>query len=232
MGNTSNYCIRFFSLIIIIFTVVQPTQSIQNITRIRREIINGQRVEIIQHYCNKWGYWNDDCDTVCSSGCLPVTDSYNKLKKKFKNLTVIEYKNEIYGKRMCDPESGFCLQHEGIICEINWRNQDEYHRCDIPMCFGQNHCHYGGICVEPNYCICDKIGDPNIVGIKGQYNHIGPNNEKTVVFDGIQCVSLRARGVKGALLATIVMMVSVFSCGYIADKKAKWTAQRLDLEDE
>ena len=81
--------------------------------------------------CNRWGYWGQHCDTVCSPGCKVVEDSYQQLLKRHALLSEEDY-SQIVGTRACWPESGVCIQ-DAPNCDISWRNMDEYHRCDVPM---------------------------------------------------------------------------------------------------
>jgi len=67
-----------------------------------------------------------------------------------------------------------------------------------------------GKCVAPNYCVCGESG-AQVVGLKRTYDGI----------EGINCVSLRRDGIKGAGIALIVMFVSISTCGLIAEKNRK-----------
>ena len=186
--------------------LLTPILSIKNITN-----------EKNQHICNRWGYWGHDCDTVCSEGCLPVTDSYADIIKKYPKITQEDY-NQIHNTRACAQDSGYCLQYDDTRnCDLGWHNNFEYHRCDVPMCFGENGCDHGGVCVEPDYCMCGNVG-AQIVGLWGEYTYPGPERKVDVVFEGVQCISLRQSGIKGAFLALVVMTVCISFCAIVAEK--------------
>merc|ERR1712226_1590768 len=166
--------------------------------------------------CNRWGYWGANCADACSVGCKPVVDSAVNFE-------------QVINTRACDRSGGDCLQKplkkDDQSCDIGWRNSQEYHRCDIPLCFGDHGCDWDGVCIEPDYCICGDSG-AQVVGIAGDYEYSLPNGEGDHTFNGIQCVSLRLNGLKGAFVALIIMMVSVSTCGFIAEKRNKDLSKR------
>lgn len=105
----------------------------------------------------------------------------------------------------CDKD-GIC---PGKVCETGWTGD----KCDTAQCFGQDGdagCAENGKCVAPNYCVCGESG-AQVVGLKRTYDGI----------EGINCVSLRRDGIKGAGIALIVMFVSISTCGLIAEKNRK-----------
>jgi hypothetical protein len=85
-------------------------------------------------------------------------------------------------------------------------------------CFGGfGGCAEGGECVAPNYCICGKSG-AQVVGVKGTY---GDDQE-----EGVNCVSLRKDGIKGAFIALAVMIVSIGSCGFVEVQRNKGKSKK------
>merc|ERR1711994_2301 len=107
---------------------------------------------------------------------------------------------------VCDKKNGNCPAGG---CADGWSGD----KCDIAECFGQAGdagCAENGKCVAPNYCVCGESG-AQVVGLKRTYDGI----------EGINCVSLRRDGIKGAGIALIVMFVSISTCGLIAEKNRK-----------
>jgi len=73
-----------------------------------------------------------------------------------------------------------------------------------PVCFGKagkngGGCDNDGECVAPDYCICGKSG-AQVVGV-------------TQPEGGVQCISLRKAGIKGAFISLAVMFASITFCG-------------------
>jgi len=98
-------------------------------------------------------------------------------------------------------------------CEAGWKNsKDNDGDCSSPICFAdrpEKGCSEGGKCVYPNTCICGASGAQIVA--------------KEVFVDGksvgYDCVSLRKDGIIGALVALVVMSVSISTCGFIAEKR-------------
>jgi hypothetical protein len=116
------------------------------------------------------------------------------------------------GNKGCDPVSGKCLSGK---CEAGWTNKNSgQHKCDQPMCFGELGCDHDGECIAPNYCKCTGGGAMGqVVGVAGTYS-----NEKDEAVEGIQCISLRLDGLKGFFIALAVLIVSISTCGFVANK--------------
>jgi len=93
-------------------------------------------------------------------------------------------------------------------------NNYEY-KCDKPECFGENGCDHDGVCVAPNTCICSGGGAMGqTVAVVGTYEDDKGNDQ-----EGTNCVSLRQSGLIGAFYAFIVLIISISTCGFIAEKK-------------
>jgi len=99
----------------------------------------------------------------------------------------------------CNEKTGACTGG----CDDGWNGN----KCDEPECFkSEGGCAEGGKCVAPNYCVCGESG-AQVVGIKND--------------QGVNCVSLRKDGIKGAFIAIAVMAGSISLCGLIAEKNKK-----------
>lgn len=108
------------------------------------------------------------------------------------------------GNAACDKATGKC---PAAACQDDWLGE----KCDEPKCFGsKTGCSLGGKCVAPNYCVCGALG-AQIVGKE-------VTREGTT---GIDCISLRMDGIKGAGIAMIVMFVSIGICGGIERMRNK-----------
>jgi len=107
----------------------------------------------------------------------------------------------------CNKANGQCANG----CAENWTSEKSADKdCSTPTCFGDKGCSEGGKCVDVNYCICGEQG-AQIVG-------------KSVTVDGtegIDCVSLRKDGIKGAGIAMVVMFVSIGFCGGVERMRNK-----------
>jgi len=89
-------------------------------------------------------------------------------------------------------------------------------------CFGGlGGCAEGGECVAPNYCICGKSG-AQVVGVQGTYL----NSANAKLEEGVNCVSLRKDGIKGAFIALAVMIISIGSCGFIEVQRNKGKSKK------
>jgi len=109
------------------------------------------------------------------------------------------------GNKGCNEKSGECPDAGKTgACEEGW----EGNGCDKPICFGNAGCENDGKCVAPNYCVCGESG-AQVVGVNKMYDGI----------QGVNCVSLRKDGIKGAFIALAVMSVSISICGIIAEKR-------------
>jgi len=105
----------------------------------------------------------------------------------------------------CDAVTGKCPNAGKTgACEQGWEGDG----CDQPICFGTAGCDNDGKCVAPNYCVCGESG-AQVVGVNKMYDGI----------QGVNCVSLRKDGIKGAFIALAVMSVSISICGIIAEKR-------------
>jgi len=105
----------------------------------------------------------------------------------------------------CNKNDGKCSDG----CAPGWTGD----KCNVAQCFGQDGdagCAENGKCVAPDYCVCGESG-AQVVGLKRNFNGV----------EGINCVSLRRDGIKGAGIALVVMFVSISSCGLIAEKNRK-----------
>jgi hypothetical protein len=102
---------------------------------------------------------------------------------------------------VCDKKSGKCEE-----CADKWvSGQAGEKLCNVPTCFGkENGCDQGGKCIAPDYCICGEQG-AQVVGKEVTRGEI----------TGIDCVSLRWDGIKGAAIAMVVMFTSIGICGGI-----------------
>merc|ERR1711881_540153 len=151
------------------------------------------------------GFWGENCDKICGAGCQGAGD--------------------------CDRDTGIC---EGTGCKDGWSSRDlskqgrsssnwaSYKRtCDMPVCFGNLGCDYGGKCIAPNTCACQAFtGRSSIVEQEGQFPNLYGQPE-----EGINCINQRGwdRGVKGFAIAILVMVLSISTCGAIevANTRAK-----------
>merc|ERR1712226_45567 len=107
-------------------------------------------------------------------------------------------------------QSGKCADSE---CEVGWaKNPADEDRCSTPICFGEAGCKEGGNCIAPNYCMCGHLGS-QIVSFKK------PSAGQVDYEAGIQCLSLRKSGLKGAFAAICMMLLSISFCGFVAPKK-------------
>jgi len=52
-----------------------------------------------------------------------------------------------------------------------------------------------------------------VIGREGSYE-----NDKGEAVEGIQCISLRLDGLKGFFIALAVLIVSISTCGFVANK--------------
>jgi len=119
------------------------------------------------------------------------------------------------GGKPCDFISGKCAKSGGK-CEEGWTSKNAgQQKCDEPMCFGTLGCDHEGECIAPNYCKCSGGGAMGqVVGVAGTYA-----NDKGEEIEGIQCISLRLDGLKGFFIALAVLIVSISTCGFVANKK-------------
>lgn len=106
----------------------------------------------------------------------------------------------------CDKSTGECTQSG---CLENWTSSSG-NKCDVPVCFGKAGCAQGGKCVAPNYCVCGTSG-AQVVGVQREFDGI----------EGVNCVNLRAQGIKGAGVALLVLFVSITTCGLIERQRNK-----------
>jgi hypothetical protein len=53
-----------------------------------------------------------------------------------------------------------------------------------------------------------------VIGRDGLYE-----NDKGEQVEGIQCISLRLDGIKGFFIALAVLIISISTCGFVANKK-------------
>ena len=114
--------------------------------------------------------------------------------------------------KVCN-KNGKCPTKE---CQPGWKDKDSgTQRCDAPICFGELGCDHEGECIAPNYCKCPGGGAMGqVVGVAGTYA-----NDKGEEVEGIQCISLRLDGLKGFFIALAVLIVSISTCGFVANKK-------------
>lgn len=116
----------------------------------------------------------------------------------------------------CD-DTGKCLVEQ---CEEGWVNGNDRDAikdgCTTPICFGGRKCDNGGKCVAPNTCICGESG----AQVVAKYGEFASENGKDMI-EGTDCVSLRKDGIKGAFVALVVMMISISTCGFIAEKNGQ-----------
>jgi len=117
------------------------------------------------------------------------------------------------GGKACDKVSGKCKSGK---CETGWTDKNAgQHKCDQPMCFGELGCDHEGECIAPNYCKCTGGGAMGqVIGRDGLYE-----NDKGEQVEGIQCISLRLDGIKGFFIALAVLIISISTCGFVANKK-------------
>lgn len=113
----------------------------------------------------------------------------------------------------CNKATGAC--NVASACKKDWENKGGEKNCATPICFGANGCDAGGICIAPNYCICGAAG-AQTVGIHGDYS-AGAKEMAT----GTNCVNLRWNGMKGALIALVVLSLSITFCGLVGGKPKK-----------
>merc|ERR1712050_262630 len=100
---------------------------------------------------------------------------------------------------------------EAHKCLPDWTSSNpEIATCEVPICFGDKGCSLGGKCITPNYCTCGKLGT-QIVGKEVFYG----------TETGIDCVSLRLDGIRGAFIAMCVLVLAISTCGSIASYKNK-----------
>lgn len=112
---------------------------------------------------------------------------------------------------LCESDTGACT--DPSRCEAGWTNSgSDKNDCAAPICFGGRPCAEGGECVGPNMCICGKSG-AQVVAKVGTFS-----SKDGADIAGTDCVSLRKDGIMGALVALIVMSVSITICGTIAEK--------------
>merc|ERR1711936_354011 len=108
-------------------------------------------------------------------------------------------------EKPCDKTTGVCPESGTTgACVTGWKGKS----CDEPICFGGAGCENEGKCVAPDYCVCGESG-AQVVGVNKMYDGI----------QGVNCVSLRKDGIKGAFIALAVMSVSISVCGIIAEKR-------------
>merc|ERR1711975_148295 len=109
----------------------------------------------------------------------------------------------------CNDQNGVCRMDN---CAPGWTSEnDGYPTCTVPMCFGLKGCANNGKCVAPNTCLCGaESGSNMIVEQFGEYT-----NEHGESVEGTNCVNLRGfdRGLKGAVIAFAVLIVSISTCG-------------------
>lgn len=117
----------------------------------------------------------------------------------------------------CNSVGGACTTIND--CKDGWTNAPQdlkmgivENGCSVPVCFGKAGCQNGGECIAPNTCICGKSGAQ--VVSKAVEDENGN-------FQGYDCISLRADGIKGAFIALVVMLVSITTCGFIAEKNGQ-----------
>ena len=106
-----------------------------------------------------------------------------------------------------------CIDDKGS-CGANNFDLQNYNYVDpiaktigTPKCFGDQGCNEGGRCIAPNYCVCGQSG-AQTVGVKGSWNGV----------EGINCLSLRKDGLKGALFAFMMLIIAISTCGVLAPK--------------
>merc|ERR1711893_518009 len=118
------------------------------------------------------------------------------------------------GGKACNKVNGKC-PGDGA-CEEGWTDEKAgQHKCDLPKCFGDLGCDHEGECIAPNYCKCSGGGAMGqVVGVAGLYA-----DEAGAEVEGIQCISLRLDGLKGFFIALAVLIVSISTCGFVANKK-------------
>jgi len=112
--------------------------------------------------------------------------------------------------KACNKSDGNC---PSTSCEEGWESLKGETKCNKPICFGLEGCSFGK-CVAPNYCVCGAEG-AQIVG--KEVERIVNGKKHT----GIDCVSLRMDGIKGAGIAMLVMFVSIGICGGIERMRNK-----------
>ena len=111
----------------------------------------------------------------------------------------------------CYDNNGICKNDK---CSPGWVSEnDGAPTCKIPECFGLRGCANNGKCVAPNTCLCGAQSGSNMVVEQfGEYS-----NQNGDLVKGTDCVNLRGfdRGLKGAFIAFVVLIVSISICGGI-----------------
>jgi len=115
------------------------------------------------------------------------------------------------GADTCNKVNGACTS---AACQVGYESSSD-NKCDIPICFADQGCDNGGKCVAPNYCVCGEAG-AQTVGLFRNYNGI----------EGINCVNLRTDGLKGCLIAFVILTLSISFCGLIAEKRIRSKAKK------
>ncbi|CBY43673.1 unnamed protein product [Oikopleura dioica] len=96
--------------------------------------------------------------------------------------------------KACDYDTGFCwddnTDKEKRNCASGYTSQ----QCNVPVCPGD--CtSAGGFCAGPDKCVCPDL-------LAERKDDMGQST----------CYSLRADGLKGAGIALLVLIASIFSC--------------------
>jgi len=139
--------------------------------------------------------WGENCDIACGGGCP-----------------------DNGGGRLCNAKTGVCTRLSDT-CGEGWENSGELFLCDKPICFGKSGCSEQGTCIAPNYCTC-KNGGAQVVGYRTSVK-VGEPGKNAEFPSGIDCKSLRKDGLKGALVALIILLFAIGVCGTTERKQAK-----------
>lgn len=97
----------------------------------------------------------------------------------------------------CDETSGQCKQLNGLKCPKGYEGD----KCQTPIC--AVNCGKEGFCVHENQCVCTNL-----------YTRVKEEIKHEVHGDIIvhRCASLRLDGLKGALYAIVVLIISISAC--------------------
>ncbi|CBY09874.1 unnamed protein product [Oikopleura dioica] len=107
------------------------------------------------------------------------------------------------GGNACDKKSGKCEGDVGV-CPPHYKGP----RCDVPVC--KDFCAgEGSLCVAPHRCVC--VGHYT----QGSYQLSDVKNKDGVPYTMYYCSSNRAAGLKGALSALVILIVSISLCACI-----------------
>lgn len=100
----------------------------------------------------------------------------------------------------CNKSNGKCPKvGSGSNCMEGWSDEDE--KCQTPICDKVN-CGSDGYCVGPNQCVCTALSSSDGEG---------------------GCYHLRVRGLIGAGISLVVLIVSISACAIIQTALSKKT---------